>query len=83
MSAGPPKVARSPSPTEPLSKAWKRTAPIRKTLAWAFILHGTIRLGVDFWNLRAPFILSDVADWWTWTQERVAELRGVKVRVDS
>ena len=83
MSAGPPKAVKAPSPTEPLSKAWKRTAPLRKVLAWCFILHGSIRLGTDFWNLREPFVLSDVSEWWQWMSERVAELRGVKVKVEG
>lgn len=83
MSAGPPKVAKVASPFAPIGKAWKRTAPLRKVLAWAFILHGTIRLGTDFWNMRAPFIVDDVQQWWAWTSTRWAELRGVKVRVNS
>lgn len=83
MSTAAPKVAKLADPFEGVKKAWKRTGSLRKVLAGAFIIHGTIRLGTDFWNLRQPFILSDMLEWWRWLQVRWAELRGVKVRVDS
>ena len=78
--------AKPLKPIDPLAgpkKALAKTKPLRKVLAWCFILHGTIRLGTDFWNLREPFVLTDVSQWWRWTSEQWAHIRGVKVRVDS
>lgn len=73
----------APDPFKSLKKGWTRTLPLRKVLAWAFILHGSIRLTTDFWNMREPFILADVDEWWQWLTERWAQVRGVKVQVES
>jgi hypothetical protein len=70
-------------PLERIKKIWKRTAPLRKVLAWIFVLHGTIRLATDFWNLREPFIGVDLRTWWRWAQVQWAHVRGVKVKVSS
>lgn len=61
-------------PLAGVKKAWKKAAPLRRVLMWAFTVHGTIRLGTDFVGLRQPFILSDVLGWWAWFQERWTDL---------